>query len=323
MGIGFLVGADPTAVQTALLAYAPAVVNFDAPVSSRVLSKGLHDGPALTASQSSAILQWLQAEKDANEHDPDHPQVVYKTKAIAPMICTGGDPDSATCPTNHVSLGDVAEVGPQLAGVDISFNAQALSSLYVTNLKLNGGTSGVYLEHPLFVSLPANAEPYPDQIDRLFDVKENLAANMTDQLNGGTHSFAGFVPTDMIEIHFKVISAYKPDTGGTADPGACKKLTEFTTNAAPQLKANCSSCHASQASAISAMDLTMIDTKADVTCAQVKSRINLTNTNQSGFYIAPDPGAGSTHPFHFANAGAFTTFKTPVDVWVQAEKTAP
>lgn len=323
-GIAFLQGADATTVKTALEAYSPSVVNFDAPVSSRILSKGLHDGPALTASQSSAILGWLQAEKDAKDHDPDHPTIIYSTKSFTPMICTSGAPGDATCPINHASLGDLAQIGPMLAGVEITFTAQALSSLYVTNLTLSGGSSGVYLEHPLFVSLKA-AGPYPDQLDRLFDVKENLAASKTDQLDGGTHSFAGFTPTDPIEIHFKVVSPYVPDTGTTTDPGACKKLPEFMTSATPQLKTNCSSCHGNtgNASAVSAMDLTMIDTKPDVTCAQVKSRINLVDTNQSGFYIAPDPGAGSTHPFHFPNAGAFTNFKTPIDTWVQAEKTAP
>ena len=328
VGVGFLVGADATAVKTTLLAYTPAVVNFDAPGSSRILSKGLHDGPALTASQASALLQWLQAEKDASEHDPAHPMAVYKVAAFTPMICTAGVPDSATCPTNHISLSTVDGIGPSLAGVEISFNAQALSSLYVTNLKLNGGTSGVYLEHPLFVSLPAGVDPFPDQLDRLFDVKADVAASMSSVLDGGTHSFSGFAPTDKLEIHFKIVSAYKPDTSGGGDTGACKKLPEFKANAMPALKASCASCHgAAGNSAVGAMDLTGLNATDDatlgLTCAQVKGRINLTDTNQSGFYIAPDPAAGATHPFHFANAGAFTNFKTPVDIWVQAEKTAP
>ncbi|HEY0193794.1 MAG TPA: hypothetical protein VGC42_21910 [Kofleriaceae bacterium] len=331
VGVGFLVGADADSVKKTLLAYTPAVINFDAPGSSRILSKGLHDGPALTASQASAILQWLQAEKTAQDHDPDHPMAVYKVAAFSPMICTAGVSGDPTCPTNHISLSTIDGIGPMLAGVEMSFTAQALSdSLYVTNLTLNGGTSGVYLEHPLFVSRPTGKDPIPDQIDRLFDVKENLAGGKTDVLDGGTHSFNGFDPAGMVEIHFKVVSAYKPDSGGTTvDPGACKKLADFKTDAVAQLNTNCAGCHAgtANAGAKSAMDLTGITSTDDAvlatTCAQVKGRINLVDTTKSGFYIAPDPAGGATHPFKFATAAAFTSFKTPVDVWVQLEKTAP
>jgi mono/diheme cytochrome c family protein len=331
VGVGFLVGATQDDIHDQLVAYEPAVVNLEAPKSSRILSKGLHDGPELTPDQSSSILQWLQAEQEATQHDPTHPVQLLAIPAFAVQLCTAGLPDNAagTCPTNHAPLSTLGDAAAAIPGAEITFTAQALTSLYITNLKFSGGTAGAYIEHPLFVSRPAMGDPIPDQIDRFFNLKLNEAANATEQMSGGTHSFAGFAPTDMLEIHFKVVSAFKPDTsgGGTIGTGGCKVLASFKANAAGQLQANCASCHAGgNAGAKAAMDLTGVnatdDPTAQIACNQVRTRINLTTTDQSGFYLAPDPASATNHPFKFP-AGQFTTFKTPVDIWVQAEKTAP
>jgi mono/diheme cytochrome c family protein len=331
VGVNFLGGATADEAKAMIMAYQPPVINFDAPGSSRVLSKGLHDGPELTAAQSSSILQWLQAEKDAQQHDPLNPVKILKVAAFAVQICTAGLPDNAagTCPTNHVSLANVEDAGAAVPGAEISFTAQALSSLYVTNLKLTGGTAGAYIEHPLFVSRPANADPFPDQIDRFFSLKQNTKVATSDLLSGGTHSFAGFAPTDMLEIHFKVLSPFKPDSGGgTTDTGGCKALASFKTNAGPVIQTNCGSCHAGgDAGAKAAMDITGANSADDATaakaCAQIRSRLNLTTTDQSGLYLAPDPASTTNHPFKFGAGQFTTTFKNPVDIWVQAEKTAP
>jgi len=57
--------------------------------------------------------------------------------------------------------------------------------------------------------------------------------------------------------------------------------------------------------------------------AQARTRINFTDTNQSGFFIAPNPAQATNHPFKFGNVQAnFDAFKAAVDVWVQAEKTS-
>jgi cytochrome c553 len=329
--VGFLVGNDDMAVRDTLLNYQPSVVNFDAASSSRILTKGLHEGPQLTAEQSSALLLWVQAERDAVNHDPDHPQPVLATPAAALQMCTGGDPDNAagTCPTNHIALSMVPTAGAAVPGAEITFTAQGLGTgLYLTNLAVVGGTAGVYMEHLLFVSTPMGKDPFPDQIDRYFATKLNVKAGSTSPLDGGTEDFLGFVPTDMLEIHFKVIQAYKPDTTGTTTTG-CKVLASFKTNAQSQLNTNCASCHAgANASATSAMDISKIaaTTDADLlnACGQVRSRINFQTTDQSGFYLAPDPGSATNHPFKFnGNAAAFTAFKTAMDVWVKAEQTAP
>ena len=330
--VGFLIGgADDLAVRDSVMNYQPSVVNLEAASSSRVLTKGLHEGPQLTAEQSSALLIWVQAERDAVNHDPDHPVPVLATPATAVQLCTGGDPDNAagTCPTNHLPLSMIPDAGAAIPGAEIAFTAQGLGSgLYLTNLVANGGTAGVYMEHMLFVSLPSGKDPFPDQIDRYFATKLNVKAGTTTPIDGGTEDFLGFAATDMIAIHFKVIQAYKPDTTGTT-PTGCKVLPTFKANAQTQLSTNCASCHAgANATAQAAMDLAKINSATDadilLACNQVRSRINFQTTDQSGFYLAPNPAITSNHPFKFnGNAAAFTAFKTAMDVWVKAEQTAP
>jgi hypothetical protein len=334
--IEFLLGGttDAGAAYDSIKAYDPPVMNVDAPGSSRVLSKGLHDGPALTGEQSFAILTWLQAERDAVITKPTDETSLLATAPFMVELCPPFDPANPTfvCPTiNHVPLDTIPNIGPQIPGAEITFTAHALTSgLYLSNLKLSGGTAGAYVEHPLFVSKPVEGEQFPDQIDRYFNLKMNLAASATEQLSGGTAMFSGFVATDMVEIHFKTISAFKPDTGpGPGGPGGCKVIASFRTNAVGPLRTYCQSCHAGgNPNAKAAMDLAGINGTDDAmllpVCNEVRTRINLTTTDQSGFYLTPNPASGINHPFKFPDAGAFNTnFKTPVDIWVQAEKVAP
>lgn len=329
--VGFLIGTEDLAIRQTLLDYQPSVVNLEAASSSRILTKGLHEGPQLTAEQSSALLLWVQAERDAVNHDPDNPIPVLATPPIAAQMCTAGTPETTpdTCPINHIALSAIPNAGTNVPGAEITFTAQALTSgLYLTRLNVTGGTAGAYMEHMLFVSLPSGKDPFPDQLDRYFATKLNVKAGETAPLDGGSEAFVGFVPTDTFTVHFKVIQAYKPETTGTV-PGGCKVLASFKANAQSQLNTNCGSCHiAANASAKAAMDLGGINATTDdqiaAVCAQVRSRINFQTTDQSGFFLAPNPANQSNHPFKFnGNAAQFTAFKTAMDVWVKAEQTAP
>src|SRR5687767_1604335 len=61
--VAFLQGADAMEQRAKIMA--SEVVNLEALQSSRVLTKGAHSGPALTAQQSADLLEWLAAERDA------------------------------------------------------------------------------------------------------------------------------------------------------------------------------------------------------------------------------------------------------------------
>lgn len=335
--IGFLEGQGDMAVHDTLLAYEPAVVNLDAPASSRLLTKGVHDGPALLASQASDLLEWIQAEKDA-QATPGGEDPGLQTELFTPLMCTAGTPGDAggQCPTNDV---DLTSLG--LAGAKLHFVAQALGSgLYLNQLSVIPGADGMYLEHPLFVSYPADgSEPVFDSIDRFFNVKINAMANATTSIGGGTAAFIGFNATDKIAIHFKALKAYQPDAGtggaGGDNGGGCKALASFKTNAQPNF-ANpvaggatqaCRACHAgTDGSATSAMNITGVNAADDPTiqtaCNQIRTRINTTTPDQSSIFLAPDPASNLNHPYKLT-AAQFTTFKTAVNMWITAEKTAP
>ncbi|MDB4957304.1 MAG: hypothetical protein JWO36_4873 [Myxococcales bacterium] len=344
--IAFIAGATDLASRDTLLGFDPQIVNTDAPGSSRLMTKGAHAGPALLASQAADLLEWVQAEKDAvaGMGSGSSGGPVLETTSFRPQLCTcvpvnPGDcvPGMAVdCPINHVDLSPLG-----LTGATIDFVAMPLGStdLYVNHLAVQASTDGAYIEHPLFVSWPSTpgALPIPDGIDRFFSVKLNLMATTQSAIGAGTAAFVGFAPNNKMTIHFKVLDKYKLDTGsgsgsgsGSGTVGGCKKLTEFKANAKSQLSAACGSCHTgtSNPNAHSAMNLDGVNAADDATlqlaCNQARIQINFTDTATSGFYIAPNPAQATAHPFKFGgNQANFNAFKAAVDVWVQAEKTAP
>ncbi|HEY0250120.1 MAG TPA: hypothetical protein VGC41_01295, partial [Kofleriaceae bacterium] len=90
-GPDFVKAADAETMRTTLLNFPTDVVNLSAPDSSRVLTKGAHEGQlALTQPQHDAILGWLTAEKDAQ--DATMQETVIETARIDVLVCTGGTP---------------------------------------------------------------------------------------------------------------------------------------------------------------------------------------------------------------------------------------
>lgn len=333
--INFLEGSGDLVIRDTLLAFEPAVINLDAPASSRILTKGIHDGPALLASQASDVLEWINAEKDA-QPDPGDEGPILETVKFTPAICTAGTPPAATCPVNDVDLTDLG-----LPGAKLHFVAQALGSgLYLNQLSVIAGADGVYMEHPLFASWPTDgSQTRFDTIDRFYNVKLNQMPGSTAQLGGGTAAFIGFNALDKISISFKSLKKFQPDAGGGSgggETGGCKVLATFKTSAAPLFINNvgvnpCINCHGGQnGNATSAMNITGINAADDATilnaCNQIKTRINTTTPDQSGIFLAVTPG-NANHPVAFQAAG-FNTFKngppgTGILGWINAEKVAP
>ncbi len=336
--VGFLVGTTDQAIHDTLLGFDPQVVNIDAPESSRVLTKGSHNGPALLADQASGILEWVQAEHDAAGATGSGVTII-QTAPFTPLLCTMGVAGDPTCPLNHV---DLTPVG--LPGAEIDFLLQPLSSdSYVTDLVLKAAADGAYIEHPLFVSVPPMGDVQPDSIDRFFNVKMDLMPTTSDAIGGGTAAFVGFTPPTgplptgngyQWYITFKVVDKYRPDTGGGTGgtTGGCKVLDSFKTNVVPIMNAtlpgennNCAACHMGQnGNATSAMNITGIGAGDDPTiltaCNQVRTRINFQNIPQSGVLLAPLQGGDGAHPFKLNN---FNAFSGPMTTWANAEATAP
>ncbi|MEZ4367372.1 MAG: NUDIX hydrolase [Kofleriaceae bacterium] len=316
-GYDYLAGVTRTAGRQSILEFnAPgAVTNMNAPASSRLLSKGEHNGArALMSNEASAILTWLEAEAVVAGGGGGVTLVV--TEPINVTITT----DPLNPITNTIPL---ASLG--LADATITFLAQPISSyLYLTQLKVNGGSTGAHLVHPLFASVPADpeADVIPDSIDRFFNADPNVEPNMSASLSGGAAGFADFPPTNKLQISFELVEEYQPDDE-PPPTGQCKALTSFVSVAKPQLQNNCTSCHGGgNGSATGALDMSMLGTNDAAACAQILNQIDTVNINQSQIFLSPTPGSG--HPFTFGgNMTNFNNYRTAVTPWIEAERDAP
>lgn len=323
--VAFLVGANPNEIRDTLINFPSPIVNLSAPTSSRLLTKAIHEGPAFTGPQLSDVLEWITKEKLAEGAGSIDQEL--RTEALRPMLCTGGNPGDPTCPINSIPLDSVG-----VPGGSITFVADPTdSALYLRRLQLNPGPMGAFIEHPLLVSYPADAEPVFDTLDRFFSVKMNLAVGAApEMIAGGNAIFVGLKATDELRFHFKSALPWQDDTiPDPLDPGAagCKNLESFKANARGPLQTSCASCHAQAANpAASALSLVGIDSADDAqvknACDQTRLRANLQDLNNSGLYLAPAPG-NNNHPFQFPNAGALDAFRTPVNLWLTAERDAP
>lgn len=328
--VGFLAGADDSSIRDTLMKFDPPAINMDAPQSSRLITKGAHEGPPLDGGQRSDVQEWIQAEKEAAADVPGGGNPDLRTQDFLPAQCTAGLPGAATCPVNELPLDDLGN-GQGIPGAKITFVMQAVGSgMYLNNLKLVPGPMGAFIEHPLFVSVSSDPKdkPIADTFDRFFNIKMNLQAAASDtdkQIGGGTAAFVNFPPGNKIAIFFKAAKVFQPD-GATPPAGGCKVPAQFETAARTALNTNCGTCHRppGMANAISALDMTGVDqANAMNACNQVRLRVNLDDPNQSGIFLATTPG-NANHPFTFNNNQAnFNNFKTALTPWINAEKTAP
>lgn len=328
--VGFMAGADDFEIRQTMLGFDPPVISLDAPQSSRLINKGQHEGPPLVGQQKSDVQEWLQAEKEAATDlgGGVAGTLGLRTQDYTISLCTGGVPNSPTCPVNTVPLDDLGN-GAGVTGATISFVAIGVGTgLYLNNLKLIPGPQGAFIEHPLFVSVPTDPKeaPIADTFDRFFNTKMNLMANATvdqQQIAGGTAAFVNFPPQNKIAVFFKSAKAFQPDTGGGGGPTGCKALTTFETAARNALNTNCGTCHRA-GNAMAALDLTGINVaNATAACNQTRLRVNFTDINASGIFLATQPG-NTNHPFTFGGVAAnHTAFKNALNPWIIAERDAP
>lgn len=196
----YLAGSADMAIRDTAIAYVPELVNLGAPRSSRVLSKGMHEGPALTAQEATKILGWIQA-----EHDARPAGMIIET---TPTAMTMGS--ATTIPLDSVGA----------TGSTLSFVATSIQGgIYLTNVTFTAGTDGLYIAHPLFVSHPAagtgsgsgsGSDALPDPLDRYYATVKNIGSAGSASLD--TPTIDGFSLTDPISVRFDVVDKYRPGT---------------------------------------------------------------------------------------------------------------
>jgi len=282
----------------------PDLVALDAPSDSLLLSKGSHEGPALTVEQSSTILEWIQLERVAAGGEDTAVEM---------------DPFQPVAGLNSIDLGVIG-----LAGSSIRFRMEPLAvGMYLSEIVLVGGADGAHLVHPLFVVWEAET-PEPDPIDRFAGLELSVASGQEEMVGGGTAVFVDVAPDSMLSLHFEVAEA-AADGGGSSGPTGCAAVAAFTASARPALSANCVSCHGgANSSATNATNMAKVDDLSAegqaAACAQILSRVNLTDPAASGIFVAPDPGSGASHPFKFnGDPNAFAGFQSSLVQWIDQE----
>jgi hypothetical protein len=180
----YMMGDKDLDIRDNMIAFVPSVVDLGSPKVSRVVVKGMHEGPAISAPGASAIVQWLQYERDARP-----PAMVIQTMQMAPMMCSGTE-GGPTCPLNTIDLSGVGS-----SGSTISFYATPLGAdLYLTQLKVTAGPGGLHLVHPVFETWAMGMmDPTPDPVDPYFNVTLNLAAAASAPLGGGNGTLTNFM----------------------------------------------------------------------------------------------------------------------------------
>jgi hypothetical protein len=196
--IGYIAGATDLDKRETLVNYMPAVVNLAAPSSSRMLTKGAHTGPALEATQTTSILNWIKAEAKAR---PEVPPV--RTDKMVAQACTAGNPGDPTCPINTVDLTPLGVPGT------LEYVATSLvSDAYLTNIKVKAGAMGLYISHPIFETWPMDMVK-PDPIDRWFNVVINIAPNAEAVIGTGEGTYTAWKITDALSFRVDVIGPQK------------------------------------------------------------------------------------------------------------------
>lgn len=298
-----------TDIRQTILTWPSGLLDLNAPTQSRLLTKGVHDGPAFTPEQAGVMLDWVNLEVLAAGVE-GNPTVEL-------------DPFQPVVGINTVSLEPIG-----LSGSNITFRMEPLSTgMYLSELQVTAGPGGTRLVHPLFVTW-TDSEPTPDPIDRFADIDLALAEGETGMIGGGTAVFVDVSPTAMLSIHFEVAETSDGSGGGGgdgSDPGGCQDVASFTANAQGPLSADCASCHAgNNASATNATNMTGINdldpAVQAMVCGQILSRVNLADPPNSGIFIAPEPNNGAAHPFKFGgDVNAFNAFRDSLTIWINQE----
>jgi cytochrome c553 len=284
------------------------LVNLDRPTASGLLRKGPHSGPALTPDQSAIMLDWIELE----------------------VVAAGGEPAEAVetdrlTPVPGVNAVDLGTIG--LTGSTLTFLYEPLSTgMYLSDLKVTGGAGGVRLVNPLFV-IWEGAAPNPDPINRFGNVDLTVLEGETRFIGGGTAVFVDVTPGSDLSIHFRVAAfadGTEPGDDGIIG-GGCNNVPAFTASARAPIANACARCHGEggQIDAMAATDMRRInDLTADgqaAACAQIKTRVNDADPINSGLFLAPDPGSGTSHPFKFPSAAELQAFRNDVTLWINQE----
>jgi hypothetical protein len=276
----------------------------NAPETSRLYSKGVHEGPALSADQGAAVAAWI-VEYNANK------PAVQDGGAVKPTITPFAPVMGAT---NTV---DLSVLDSLLAGQTVTFTASVVGSqIELSNIKINTApTAGVHIVHPLWVIWDTNFNASPDPADSFSNLDQTVYGMSSATMGPGTTFVNGWTATSKLSVVFVQI---EPKMGG-ADAGTisgCKALQNFVTNVKPLMQANCNACHVG-ANPTAGLSFDFGANSDATVCANALTEINLTTVANSLLLQRPNPAVNDAHPRKITN---YAPWQTAVTNWINLEK---
>jgi len=343
VGPGFLasVSSDPTVYDPY-----PIVVGWNGfivsdPVLSQLLTKGQHEGPALTMDQSTAVLTWLdkeKAERDAVTVIPFKPQ-------LPPQAITL----SASKASPQYNYFDLSKLDTGFNGATIRFVATTLnangtglelSDLRLINTKPGAPVAGdqrsIHYKSPLFV-LWRGGLPYPDPGNSFDSYDRTITLNQNDPSTTGVAMGPGLLVLDQyqpgysISIVFDTIELVKPVSGSnpcsTAQSDYFKNNIAYhylgaTSGGSAVTCAKAGACHNSQnrAAEIDMGPAAAMASNLDLLCEQLKFYNSLGIIARN-----TDPNQTANHVYKWytsdcnlltpAEPGCFANFSSKLDSW--------
>jgi hypothetical protein len=303
---------DPD-VRTTLLGY-PALLDLASPGDSRLVTKGEHTGPALSASQESDVVRWIALE------------------AAEGTMVTPTERELATAPVevregfNNLPLDALG-----MPASSIIFVATRVGDgVFLDGVQIATGPMGARLDHPVFVTWIEGA-PHPDPVDRFAGLTLTVEPNSTASFDTGTVILTDLPEGALLSVHFTaagpmttpVVPGTDAGVGGPA-PSGCTELDAFRENAVGPLTTFCLRCHGGgNASATASIDMSDVDATGDAAlrngCNQILGRISPDMPSASGLFTQPDPSSTSGHDFRFGTTGELENFRSSILAWFSAE----
>jgi len=307
VGPGFL--EEKPDMLTMLLAY-PALVG-DSPQSSRLYTKGVHDGPALNSSEAPVVASWII---NWNLYGPkkDPGMMMGPPKPIVkPFV-----------PVVGANVVELSALDPKFAGMQVTFDA-TVSGTNLTLTKLNvkaAAMMGVRIAHPLFVTWDPQYNATPDPIDSFSNLDQTVFQGETKPMGPGILVLPNFQTGYLLNIVFKTIET-KEGMGGGGTITGCKAVANFAQNVRPLINGATPGCQAGNCHGGGAAGLTMAAglTDADY-CLNVRNELDFTTPANSRILTKPNPASGVGHQGGKMAAAAFATFQTAVNNWLNAER---
>jgi mono/diheme cytochrome c family protein len=277
----------------------------NAPETSRLYAKGVHEGPALSDAQAPVLAAWI-VEYNANKPAVDDGGAVKPSIApFAPIM-------------NATNTVDLTILDPLLSGQNVSFTAKTLggTTLELTNIKINTAPmTGVHMVHPLWVVWDASFNATPDPVDSFSNLDQTVYGMSSATMGPGTLILPGWSATSKLSVVFVQI---EPKMGG-ADAGTiagCKALQNFVTNVKPLLQANCNACHVG-ANPTAGLSFDFGANSDATVCMNALTEINTTTVANSLLLQRPNPAVNDAHPRKIATFGPY---QTAVTNWINLEK---